>query len=842
MRNFSLNLLRSLIAILIVGSTLLSNKVMAQTVLYVSPDGSGNSFSTCQPGKLTDAIAQVKALTQNQTGDLTVALFGGIYDLKSPLQFSDEDGGKNNFKVIYKPATSSDIPILEGGKKISGWQPFNSKLWVADASGIDDCRQMWVNNYRATRAQSNQSYVTRAWDDKATQYSIDGVLLAKTSVPNFDQLSNLEDVELNFYYNWKQDYIPLASVTTSGNDFLIKPQQPWFAESLIWGGHGVKPRDDVPYFIVNAFELLDKPGEWYFNRQTKKIYYYPRSSDDLAKDVVYVGHLEHILDFKGSSLENKVKNMRFEGLTLRHSSWLQPNEMGYSIKQADGATFGYVSPVPMSPRWSGDRLYQMPGAVVATRASNIELVNNRIAECGAGGIILFGQGNDNWLIQGNNITDISGSGIVIGNYLHDYMNDGNAMGDDLKPDFMHTMSPDKEALCLNDKILNNYIHRIGVEYWGSIGIFSPYHDNLEIAYNEIVDVPYSGVAFGFFDGENTGHILKVHHNKIHYILRKVSDGGAYYTFLYKGHAELNNNYMYDGLDGAAIGAWIYLDNESSNASVHDNVVGGCNWIWQRTLQGADNNVFEHNFSCSSYRQDGGKNTFINNQEGVNVYIFPEAVDIMNNSGLQAEYQNLINANPDPLAVSAYQNCAEQCTIKGIDAITTECSDGKFNLSGNVTISNLLTSDTLVIQSGSQIQKFTGALTSPVSYTLSGLLGDGSNQTVTCTILPGNSCRFMQIYKAPDCMLNPVKVLDNPSPGFFKVNIASQPFSTTTKISTSNRQTITSVSIFGLDGRRLYTNSTIGVSEIEIGSELITGIYIVQVESGIQFSRMKIIKK
>jgi len=842
MRNLSLHLLRSLFAILIVGSTLLSNKLMAQTVLYVSPVGSGNSFSACQPGKLTDAIAQVKTLIQNQTGDITVALFGGIYNLESPLQFTDQDGGKNNFKVIYKAASVSDIPILEGGIKITDWQPYNSKIWVAEVGEIVDCRQMWVNNYRATRAQSSQSYTTRAWDDNATKYSIEGVLIAKTSVPNFDQLSNLEDVELNFYYNWKQDYVPLASVTTSGNDFLVKPQQPWFAESLTWGGHGVKPRDGVPYYIVNAFELLDKPGEWYFNRKTKKIYYYPRTNEDLAKDEIYVGRLERILDFKGSSLESKVQNMRFEGLTLRHSTWLQPNEMGYSIKQADGATFGYVNPVVRSPKWSGDRLYQMPGAIVATRASRIELINNRITECGAGGIILFGQGVDDWLIQSNNITDISGSGIVIGNYLHDFMNDGNAMNDDLKPDFMHTMTPDKEALCINNKILNNYIRRIGVEYWGSIGIFSPHHDNLEIAYNEIVDAPYSGVAFGFFDGNNKGHTLKVHHNKIHYILRRVSDGGAYYTFLYQGKPELYNNYMYDGLDGGAIGAWIYLDNESTNAKVHDNVIGGCNWIWQRTLAGANNNVFENNFSCSPYRQDGGINTFKNNQEGVTVSNFPEAVAIMNNSGLAPEYKNLIDANPDPAVVSTYQNCAEQCAIKGIDVIISECADGKFSLSGQVIFGNLSTGDTLVIQSGRQIQKFTSPITSPVNYTLIDLLGDGSNQTVTASILPGNSCRYMQIYKAPDCMLNPVNELNNSSSGAFKVNIAPQPFFSTTKISTNDGQTINSVTIFSLDGRQHYTNSKVGAPEFEIGKELIPGIYIVQVFSGNRHGQLKIIKQ
>src|SRR5208282_5894282 len=51
----------------------------------------------------------------------------------------------------------------------------------------------------------------------------------------------------------------------------------------IWSERAGQP----PYYAENALELLGTPGEWYFDRSARRIYYVPRAGEDLsAADVV----------------------------------------------------------------------------------------------------------------------------------------------------------------------------------------------------------------------------------------------------------------------------------------------------------------------------------------------------------------------------------------------------------------------------------------------------------------------------------------------------------------------------------------------------------------------------
>ncbi len=38
-----------------------------------------------------------------------------------------------------------------------------------------------------------------------------------------------------------------------------------------------------PDYAENAYELLDEPGEWYFDRQEKRLYYMPKAGQDMDK-------------------------------------------------------------------------------------------------------------------------------------------------------------------------------------------------------------------------------------------------------------------------------------------------------------------------------------------------------------------------------------------------------------------------------------------------------------------------------------------------------------------------------------------------------------------------------
>ena len=49
------------------------------------------------------------------------------------------------------------------------------------------------------------------------------------------------------------------------------------------------------FFLENAIELLDEPGEFYYNKDEKVIYYYPYKAQDMETAETYVGRVERMV-------------------------------------------------------------------------------------------------------------------------------------------------------------------------------------------------------------------------------------------------------------------------------------------------------------------------------------------------------------------------------------------------------------------------------------------------------------------------------------------------------------------------------------------------------------------
>ena len=75
-----------------------------QATFYVARDGSdANPGAETKPFATIDRAQQaVRALNKEMTGDLVVALRGGIYPIDRTICFGPEDSGTNGHDVIYR--------------------------------------------------------------------------------------------------------------------------------------------------------------------------------------------------------------------------------------------------------------------------------------------------------------------------------------------------------------------------------------------------------------------------------------------------------------------------------------------------------------------------------------------------------------------------------------------------------------------------------------------------------------------------------------------------------------------------------------------------------------------
>ena len=101
--------------------------------------------------------------------------------------------------------------------------------------------------------------------------------------------------------------------------------------------HDTDTKHPSPFYMTNAKELIDEPGEWYHDVREHKLYYAPRTNEKLGirneKWEAVVPVLETLVEVIGSA-ERPVRNITIEGVTFSHTTWMRPSENGHVPLQA----------------------------------------------------------------------------------------------------------------------------------------------------------------------------------------------------------------------------------------------------------------------------------------------------------------------------------------------------------------------------------------------------------------------------------------------------------------------------------------------------------------------------
>ena len=81
-----------------------------------------------------------------------------------------------------------------------------------------------------------------------------------------------------------------------------------------------KPRHR--YVLENFKGALDQPGEWYLNKKTGKLYYYPMQGEVIGDVEVVAPVAQQLLKLTGDpSAQSYVEHLRFEGLQFQHTEF-----------------------------------------------------------------------------------------------------------------------------------------------------------------------------------------------------------------------------------------------------------------------------------------------------------------------------------------------------------------------------------------------------------------------------------------------------------------------------------------------------------------------------------------
>jgi hypothetical protein len=470
--------------------------------IYVSPIGSDTNPGTIdQPfASLERAQQHARAVRKTVSGSIDVILRGGVYYLQNTLTLLPEDS-----RTRYIAAEDEEV-TLSGGKLLRpSWSPFRDGIWMCDV-GPMTFTELFVNGERQVRARfpkydaanprvNGSGWITAAHRDGQSpdEFCFDPKTFttqrwAKSQEAIVHAIDHHQWGSLHYRVrdvDWKNHLVKLGEGGGQVNE--VFQGQSWINENS-------------RFFIENVFEELDRPGEWYLDREKGILYFMPTKEMDLSQAAIVVSNLKRVIELKGSR-QQPVKEVTLSGIRFAHTeaTYLEPYE------------------TPSLGDWT---IYRS-GAVVLEGTEHCRVEKCAFSDL-AGSALFLNHYNCRSEVFGNTFTRIGESAVCLVGKSH------------LRTEATSTCSfcgcshpwgwsePSEEIPC-ECLLSDNLIHDIGLIVKQVAGIFISLGMKITISHNHIYNTPRAGICLN--DGQWGGHLVEF--NDVHDTVLETGDHGPF---------------------------------------------------------------------------------------------------------------------------------------------------------------------------------------------------------------------------------------------------------------------------------------------------------------------------
>ena len=280
-----------------------------------APNQQGNDgpFRTLE--KARDEVRRLKAAGDLPEGGLVIELQPGIYELTQTFELAAEDSGTPQCPIIYRSRPGEEVRLV-GGKVISDWAPVadpailarmdesaRGKVWQADlkAQGVTDFGEMkagatWGASSPGLEVFFNDDPMTLArWpnegfvkipqvlgpterDIRGTKGCVEGIFGYEGDRPERWVGEKGVMLEGYWFWDWADQRLRVQSIDTEKKIIALEPEPK----------HHFGFRKGMYYYAYNLLPELDRPGEWYLDREQGILYLWPPSSLDEGQVMISV--------------------------------------------------------------------------------------------------------------------------------------------------------------------------------------------------------------------------------------------------------------------------------------------------------------------------------------------------------------------------------------------------------------------------------------------------------------------------------------------------------------------------------------------------------------------------
>ena len=463
---------------------LCSTSLFAQTSFYISPKGNDASQGT----KKKPFASISKAVTESRkiSGNVDVYLKSGTYYLDQPIVFTSEDSRKEGEKLTIKNDDDKKV-IISGSVTLNlKWKPYKNGIWQAKVTQNLIFDQLFVNGQLQRMARYPN------YDPKAQYYggtAADAVSKERASLWKSPAGGYVHALHSSLW----GDYHYLITGKDKNGELTLEGG---------WQNNRQMGMHNKYRFVENIFEELDTVNEWFYDKDTKILYFYPPKGLNIKKATIETPQIPHLFEFRGSET-NPVKNISIEGITLTQTlrTFMDNKE----------------------PLLRSDWTIYRGGAILFDGAVNCSVKNCTLTNLGSNAVF-FNNYNRACEVSSCLISEIGASAFC-------FVGDPNAVR---SPSFQYyqyvplekmdrTPGPKTNNYPADCKVYDNLMFNLGTVEKQSAGVQLSMCQSITVSHNTIYDIPRAGVNVN--EGTWGGHIIE--YNDIFNTVKETGDHGSF---------------------------------------------------------------------------------------------------------------------------------------------------------------------------------------------------------------------------------------------------------------------------------------------------------------------------
>lgn len=553
--------------------------------IFVSPLGDDSNSGTKESPFATFSRALTETKKYAGKEAVTVWFNEGNYYLHKTIEIDSEYSGTSKNPVIFSALPGAKV-IIKGSKKLENlhWREYKDGIYVSQLPSELVFDQLFVNNERQIRARfPNYDYDNPLRGGNGYHQVTDGTNHRydewfSYNLETFSDKtwSNPETGIVHAFqsHNWGNMQYEIKEVNREENKIYLNKGGWQLQRSHGIGGKGSKASW---YFIENIFEELDVAGEWFLDKNTNSLYYYPSTGVKLSEAKIEVTVIKDFIQLKGSK-ELPVKNIQFKGFCFTQSA--------YTFMDA------------YEPLARGDWAIHRGGAIFMEGAENCLVEDCNFEYIGGNGVFMSAYNRNN-KVTGCRFVHTGESavcfvGLPSAVRFYQTWDDSQIHGknwNEMRKNMDLESGPKTLDYPKNCVIENSIMHDFGDIGKQVAGVYISMSHKIKASHNTIYNCPRAGICIN--DGTWGGHIIEF--NDIWETVRETGEHGPFNSWgrerQWKGSRGIDEHFIkeltkLDAIDNVIIrnnrianyrksisaGNWtIDLDDGSSYFEIYNNL-------------------------------------------------------------------------------------------------------------------------------------------------------------------------------------------------------------------------------------------------------------------------------